>query len=154
MTCIVKVKKTHPDAKLPVQEKGDVGWDLFAIESGVITAGTTGMIHTGLTLAETPIETDPYKRVLIKVEGRSGLALKKSVFPVGGIIDPYYRGEICALLYNGGKEDFWYEPGDRVAQIVLYPVHARSLSSGTKFVESDVIHATDRGTKGFGSSGK
>jgi len=154
MTCVVKVKKIHPAAVIPTQKKGDAGWDIYSIESGSIPAGTTGLVKTGLLLAETPYETDPYKSILIKIEGRSGLAFKKSVFPIGGIVDPYYRGELCALLYNGGTENFQYEPGDRVAQIVLYPVHAKTNGNGTSFIEAEEAYPTDRGIKGFGSSGR
>ena len=153
MTCIVKVKKTHPDAVIPTQNQGDVGWDLYSVEGGEIKSGDIGKISTGLVLADTPCSEDIYKRILLKIEGRSGLA-SKGVFPVGGIIDPFYRGEISVLLYNSNSEKFEFEPGDRVAQIVIYPVYASANGSGTKFLETKNVNSTSRGEKGFGSSGK
>ena len=154
MSCDIKVKKTHPAAVIPTQNSGDVGWDLYAVENCVIPPGESRQINTGLNLAETPYDDDIYKAILLKIEGRSGLALRHSVFPVGGIVDPYYRGEICPILYNGGKDDYSVSAGDRVAQIVIYPVHAKTGHSSTSFLEVNIIRPSKRADKGFGSSGK
>lgn len=154
MTLTIKVKKTHDAAVMPTQKVGDVGWDLYAVEKCVIPPGESMQIQTGLTLAETPFDDDIYKAILLKIEGRSGLALNHSVFPVGGIVDPYYRGEICPILYNGGKDPYSVNEGDRVAQIVIYAVHAKTSHSGTSFVEVSKVRQTKRSDKGFGSSGR
>ena len=154
MSCFIKVKKSHPLAVIPTQSIGDVGWDLYAVEECTIPAGETRQVKTGLILADTPIEDDIHKSILIKIEGRSGLALNHSIFPIGGIIDPHYRGEICAILHNGGRNDYNVASGDRIAQIVLYTVHAHTSSSRTSFVEASEVNSTERCQKGFGSSGK
>lgn len=154
MSLNIRVKKSHPSAVIPTQDHGDVGWDLYAVENCIIPPGESRQIKTGLVLAETPYDNDIHKAILLKIEGRSGLALKHSVFPVGGIVDPYYRGEICPILYNGGKEDYSVSTGDRVAQIVVYAVHAKTLSSTTSFMETDIIRPSKRSDKGFGASGK
>ncbi len=154
MSLTIKVKKAHPSAVIPTQNHGDVGWDLYAVENCIIPPGESRQIKTGLVLAETPYDNDIHKAILLKIEGRSGLALKHSVFPVGGIVDPYYRGEVCPILYNGGKEDYSVSTGDRVAQIVVYAVHAKTLSSTTSFMEVDIVRPSKRSDKGFGSSGK
>lgn len=154
MSLNIKVKKAHPSAVIPTQNHGDVGWDLYAVENCIIPPGESRQIKTGLVLAETPYDNDIHKAILLKIEGRSGLALKHSVFPVGGIVDPYYRGEICPILYNGGKEDYSVSTGDRVAQIVVYAVHAKTLASTTSFMEVDIVRPSKRSDKGFGSSGK
>jgi len=154
MSMFVKVKLTHPDAKLPSQKIGDVGWDLTSVESGNIPAGKVTSVSTGVVLAESPFTTDIHKSVIIKVEGRSGLAFRHAVFPVGGIIDPGYRGEISVMLYNGGDKDYRFEKGDRIAQLVIYDVHAKTSSNKTQFLEVDTVHPSHRGDKGFGSSGR
>ena len=86
----------------------------------------------------------------IQVRPRSGLALKNgiSVLNSPGTIDSDYRGEIAVILINYSDEDFVIKDGDRIAQIVL-----------TKFetIEwSDVnsINPTERGSGGFGSTGR
>jgi dUTP pyrophosphatase len=154
LSCDVKVKKTHPNAVIPTQNPGDVGWDLYAVEDCVIPPGESRQIKTGLTLAETPFDNDIHKTILLKIEGRSGMALNHSVFPIGGIIDPYYRGEVCPILYNGGKENYSVSAGDRTAQIVIYAVHAKTQSSTTSFMEVNIVRSSKRADKGFGSSGK
>ena len=154
MSTFIKVKRVHPDAVLPSQDSGDVGWDLSAIEGGFIPTGQVRIVPTGWILGENPYDDDPHKKILLKIEGRSGLAMKHSVFPVGGIIDPSYRGEIGVMLYNGGERPYQFEKGDRVAQIVIYSVHGKSLSSKTAFIESDAVFPSERGDKGFGSSGR
>ena len=154
MSIFINVKRSHSDAVLPSQDAGDVGWDLSAVESGFIPPGQVQIIPTGWILAENPYDDDPHKKILIKIEGRSGLAMKHAVFPVGGIIDPSYRGEIGVMLYNGGEQPYQFEKGDRVAQIVIYSVHGKSLRNKTAFIETEVVRPTERGDKGFGSSGR
>ena len=154
MSIHIKVKKTHPDAVIPKQKVGDVGWDLTSVEGGTIQPGKVAVVPTGLMLAENPFANDIHRQVLLKVEGRSGLASKHCVFPVGGIIDPSYRGEMGVMLYNGGDTPYEFKKGDRVAQIVLYEVHAKTTTSKTSFIEVDTVRSSDRGNKGFGSSGR
>ncbi|MBP5230324.1 MAG: dUTP diphosphatase, partial [Clostridia bacterium] len=84
------------------------------------------------------------------VAGRSGLGVKKGVTLSNsiGVIDSDYRGEICVGLINHGSEPFTVERGDRIAQLFFVPVcHAAFLP-----VES--LDETERGTGGFGSTGK
>ena len=154
MSLYIKVKKTHPDAVIPDQKIGDVGWDLTSVEDGIIQPGKVAIAPTGLMLAENPFANDIHRQVLLKIEGRSGLASKHCVFPVGGIIDPSYRGEMGVMLYNGGDTPYEFKKGDRVAQIVLYEVHAKTTTSKTSFIEVDAVRSSKRGSKGFGSSGR
>ena len=154
MSLFVKVKLTHPDAVLPSQKVGDVGWDLTSVEDAVVPSGKVKSVKTGVVLAETPWAADIHKSILLKVEGRSGLAFRHAIFPVGGIVDPSYRGEISVMLYNGGDEDYQVKKGDRIAQIVIYEVHTNTTSSKTSFIAVDNIRTSHRGDKGFGSSGR
>ena len=76
--------------------------------------------------------------------GSRGLTLSNSV----GIIDEDYRGEIMIPVYNHGTETFQLEDGERVAQLILIPTAQADL------VFVDQLGETDRGTEGFGSSGR
>lgn len=84
-----------------------------------------------------------------QVRPRSGLALKHGVAMVNapGTIDSDYRGEIKAILINLGQDVVRFECGDRVAQLVIAPVTRAEWN----FVPH--LDTTDRGEKGFGSSG-
>lgn len=132
--------------ELPSQpKKGDVGVDLKSKEHITISPGTTMVIDTGLLLAEVPDGYFP------KIEGRSGLAAK-GIFPVGGIVDPAYRGKVGVILFNSTDLPYSISAGDRIAQFVLY----RTLNwVEPQFQIEQVRQAeeTSRGAKGFGSSG-
>lgn len=152
------LKKVHPDAVMPIAKEGNVGYDLHAVEDVVVSAGSSAQIRTGLIVAdyvchapECLTDMKPY----MKVEGRSGLALEKQLFPIGGIIDPSYRGEIIVILYNGNKMKSWsIKKGDRVAQLVLYFAVCPTKQHEVKFVERKEVTPTERGAAGFGASGR
>lgn len=80
---------------------------------------------------------------------RSGNAAKKglSVLNAPGLIDSDYRGEIGVILINLGKESVWIQDGDAIAQLLIQPTLQVPLTEITELSE------TDRGAKGFGSSG-
>jgi dUTP pyrophosphatase len=84
-----------------------------------------------------------------QVRARSGLAVKKGIAVVNGpgTIDADYRGEVCVILINLGKEDFVISRGDRIAQLVIVPVVQPHI------VEVDALSDTHRGEGGFGSTG-
>ncbi len=173
--------KDHIDAELPTQGLDDVGFDLKSVEKGKIAPRSSAVISTGLKLAK-KVESDPVslrtiheadrgdkntspyvlsldmKRLCVpyfKIEGRSGLA-SKNIFPIGGIIDPSYRGVIKVVLYNGGEAEYEYKVGDKIAQFVCYLVVANSPEVRVSLheVESTSVEKTKRGAKGFGSSGR
>lgn len=154
----ILVRKIHPNARMPQQSDGDVGFDIFCVEDVVLKARAVTHVGVGLELAEAvePLLVDD--RVVavpfIKVEGRSGLA-SKGIFPVGGIIDPRYRGEIGCLLYNSNEFDYVFEKGDRIAQfVVYYTLSSVGAPMQVRFLATDNVAETDRGSKGFGSTGR
>jgi dUTP pyrophosphatase len=65
-----------------------------------------------------------------------------------GTIDADYRGEICVLLINHGSEPFTVQRGERIAQMVIAPV------SRVELVPTSSLSTTDRGSGGFGSTGR
>lgn len=135
-------EKTHPDAQLPKKNfESDAGWDLFAVEPQFIPGLHTAVVPVGLKLAY--LEPGYW----IRVESRSGLSFKHSVLAHPGVIDQNYRGDLGVLLYNHGHEDYTVNKGDRIAQLVLHFNIKMDVGFGT-------VQSTDRGEKGFGSSGK
>ena len=139
----VSIRRLRPDAHLPEQAyEGDAGMDLAACEAVTIEPGERAVVPTGLAI-EIP---DGYAGF---VQPRSGLAVRHGIGIVNtpGLIDSGYRGEIRVVLINTDREArFTVEPGMRIAQLVIVPVAAARL------VEVDELAASERGSRGFGSS--
>jgi dUTP pyrophosphatase len=140
----IKIKRIHPEAKLPVYAHGpdeDAGMDLRSVEEATIHHGETLAVATGLS-----IELPPGYEAQIRP--RSGLAFKHSItIPNSpGTIDPAYRGEIKVILHNLGKAPFVIQPGDRIAQMVIAKYEPITWAE-------DELSVTARGEGGFGSSG-
>lgn len=153
----IKVKKLNPEARLPVRSDDDVGFDLYSIEDVDCLPGQVTKIHTGIALADKINPVNDGTVWFSKIEGRSGLA-SQGVFPVGGIIDPGYRGELIVLLYNG-KDKFTkpcvhtVKKGDKVAQMVIYSALGSTNDVRWECTETTKIVPSSRGSKGFGSTG-
>jgi dUTP pyrophosphatase len=142
----IKFVKTHPDAVLPKYNHsdpytGDSGLDVTAVEKVIIPAKGYNVVPVGLKLGYI---TPGY---WFRVEGRSGVGFKKHIFPHFGIIDNPYRGDMGVKLYNFGVEDQTIMPGDKVAQLIVYPLIQANV------IFTDEVVETKRGEKGFGSSG-
>lgn len=85
-----------------------------------------------------------------QVRPRSGLAAKHGVTVLNspGTIDADYRGEVMVIIINLGQESFTIRRGERIAQLVVAPVVQ------TQFVRHDELDETERGARGFGSTGR
>ena len=85
-----------------------------------------------------------------QVRPRSGLAAKHGVTVLNspGTVDADYRGEINVLLINHGDTPFSIRRGERIAQMVIAPVTQAQL------IQVDTLSSTDRGSGGFGSTGR
>lgn len=153
----IKFKKMSETAILPTSVgEQNVGFDLYCDEDFHIRSGQTKKISTNIQLADMS-PTDKYgNSVFFKIEGRSGLSAK-GVFPAGGIIDNSYRGHIMVVLNclnfdpDGFPREVAFKKGDRIAQLVVYKV---GMVGEVVIEETDVVTETNRGSKGFGSSGK
>ncbi len=144
---ILKVKLLREGARLPRRETpGSAGHDLRACiqEDVILPAGGSIRLPTGLA-----IEMESAEYVAI-IAARSSMAAKYGVTMGNGIgvIDSDYRGEISILLRNTSTEDFIIHPGDRVAQLLLLPVALPDI------VEVEELSETQRGSGGFGSTGR
>lgn len=173
----VPVKCLHADAVVPARNHpSDAGFDLYAVEDAVIAPGETVIVKTGIAMA-LPVGFE------LQVRPRSGNSVKTKIRVANspGTVDANYRGEIGVIIDNitnpiytmstyimdvmDGKSnvaDVWaaaYEKaieegtytvrkGDRIAQGVIAHVPSSTL------FETATLDETDRGTDGFGSSGK
>jgi dUTP pyrophosphatase len=107
-----------------------------------LAPGGTAMVPTGLAIAL----PNGYEA---QVRPRSGLAARHGVTVLNapGTIDADYRGEIRVILINHGSSPFTIRRGERIAQMVVAPVSAVS------FLEQESLDDTERGEKGYGSTG-
>ena len=140
----LKFKRLSPDAALPsYAHPSDAGMDVRSAVDVVVPRGGRALVKTGLVMLLPP----GYEA---QVRPRSGLALKSgiTVLNTPGTIDAGYRGEVGVILANFGEADFPVRKGDKIAQLVIAPV------TQPEIVETEVVDETDRGTGGFGSTGK
>lgn len=139
----VKIKKLDPQAVIPKYAiEGDAGLDLTAISKNWDNKSQTVEYGTGLAI-EIPegFVGLIFPRSSIK---NQDLSLSNSV----GVLDSNYRGEIKAYFRETAIiSRHSYEVGDRIAQLLILPYPE------INFIETDELSNTDRGEKGFGSTG-
>jgi dUTP pyrophosphatase len=121
--------------------EGSTGYDIYSSESVVIKPGEVIAVPTGISV-QVPQGFD------LQVRVRSSLASKGIILANGvGTIDSDYTGEIKVLLANIGKKKYTINKLDRVAQLVLIKHEYIDF-------KIDTLKETDRGSGGFGSTGK
>jgi dUTP pyrophosphatase len=139
---IIKFKLLNKNAKIPAySHKGDAAFDIYSTESIGIEPGQYKVVKTGLA---TKIQPGWF----VSFRDRSGLAAKLGIHVIAGVIDSGYRGEWGVVLVNLGKSIYKIEQGERIAQGILQPAPQAEI------VEVDRLPSSDRGEKGFGSTGK
>ena len=125
---------------------GAAAMDLHACLDSAVTipAGGRTVVPTGIAIAL------PSADYVALVLARSGLGIKHGVVPSNcvGVIDSDYRGEIMVGLYNSGESEYTVQPADRIAQLMVVPVVQAQIQM------VDELDETQRGTGGFGSTGK
>lgn len=142
----VQFVKINPRATLPsYATEGAAGMDLTNVLDKPLTLkpGERAKVPTGLIM----ILPEGYEG---QIRPRSGLAAKHGITLTNcvGTIDSDYRGELCCLLVNIGNESYTIEPGERIAQLIISPVvHVETELSNE-------VPETQRGSGGFGSTGK
>jgi dUTP pyrophosphatase len=138
----LKIKRLNTSAKLPTKANPlDEGWDLYSNETTLVPAHGVKAIKTGVCVEFPSTHWG-------QIEGRSGIAARSGVSPIGGIVDSGYRGEIGVILMNPTDSHLTIQNGDKIAQMVV-----------RQHIESEIeevaeVGETVRGDKGFGSSGK
>lgn len=142
----VNLKKLNQNAKLPTRgSQYAAGYDLYACLDKEINvpSGETVLVPTGLSIA-VPIGYAGF------IYARSGLATKQGLRPANcvGICDSDYRGEYMVALHNDSNVERTINNGDRIAQLVIAPI------TTVEFNEVDDLSETNRGSGGFGSTGR
>ena len=142
----LKIKKLSPNAKLPSRATGhSAGYDLFACITAPLLVPAKGRVTIPTGIA---IEIDASAAAF--VFGRSGLGIRHGLVPSNavGVIDSDYRGEIIVGLSNHSDIDYFVQPFERVAQLILMPVLTPPV------LDCEALSDTVRGGKGFGSTGR
>lgn len=143
---IKRINSGFNDIPLPKYEtEGSAGMDIRAAVDNefLLETGKVSLIPTNLAV-EIPSGFE------IQVRPRSGLAAKHGIGVLNspGTIDSDYRGEIKIIMFNFGSGDFIIKRGDRIAQLVIAEVIQAEI------IETDELSQTNRGSGGFGHTGK
>ncbi|CAB4374815.1 unnamed protein product [Rhizophagus irregularis] len=137
----LRVKRLSPKAKIPRRSSVKAaGYDLYSASNITIPAKGKALVPTDLAVV---VPEGTYGRVA----PRSGLALRNSIDCGGGVVDADYRGPVGVILFNHGEVDYQVNEGDRVAQLVLERICTPDV------VEIEELDETERGNRGFGSTG-
>lgn len=135
------LKRLTTDLPLPSRATdGSAGYDLCSAVDAQLFPGSRLAIPTGFAWGF-------HSSICGQIWPRSGIAARCGIDVLAGLIDPDYRGEISVVLINHGTDVFRIKKGDRIAQMVLVSFYALGLSEGE-------IPETERGTGGFGSTGR
>ena len=142
----VKIKKLKSNAIIPTRgSKEAAGYDLYACceDTIIIEPYKTEKIGIGLAIR-------PPEGYFGSIFARSGLATKNGLRPANcvGVCDGDYTGEYIVALHNDSSNIQAINPGDRIAQLVFLPY------TNADFDEADELVNTERGSDGFGSTGK
>ncbi|MDE2030860.1 MAG: dUTP diphosphatase [Patescibacteria group bacterium] len=137
----IKVKRLKDSAKLPTYaHPGDVGMDMYAMETVTIEPMGHYRFWHGFAL-EFPTG------YVATVKDKSSIS-KAGLHTMGGVFDAGYRGEYNTHLVNLSGKPYTVEEGDKVAQLIIHPVIIADIEEASELSE------TERGDKGFGSTGK
>lgn len=137
----LRFKKLDSNAMLPTRgSPSAAGLDLYSIEAVCLHPNQRSLVRTGLAVA---IPEGYYGRLA----PRSGLATKRGVDVLAGVIDADYRGEIQCLLYNTGDEIVELPAHTRICQLII-----EKIVTPTPLLVDDLTN-TMRGSGGFGSTG-
>lgn len=144
MTEIKIVMSENCEDLMPAKAHADdAAFDLRSRVDMILPVRKSVLVPAGFSI-ELPVGFEA------QIRPRSGLALKHDLMLTNspGTIDAGYRGEVGVIMYNGGTEEFQIKRGDRIAQMVIAKLPEVQL------VSADTLSETDRGSGGFGSTGK
>jgi dUTP pyrophosphatase len=139
----LKVKRLDPEAKLPTCKRPgeDLAFDLYALEDTVLKHGQVQRLRTGIAL-----EMEGFGFL---IRDRSSMAYPNGILTCGGVIDRGYRGEMFVNLIFFGGESYNVQRGDRIAQLI--PIRPETV---VQISEVEELSSSERGEKGYGSSGR
>jgi dUTP pyrophosphatase len=138
----IKIKKLNPEVILPTYaHPGDVGMDIYSLEDYDLKPMERRNFFVGFAM-----EFDEGYAVIVK--DKSSLPNKAGIHTMGGVYDAGYRGEYNIQLINLGQETYHISKGDKIAQLIVYPIVIAKLE------ETDKLSESSRGEGRFGSTGK
>lgn len=120
----------------------DAGFDLYVSETASIPPGKFVDIHCGVA-----VEMEPETWGMII--GRSSTLRRRGLLVNQGVIDPGFRGELYAGVWNLGQNEVIISRGERLAQLILFS----NTTARYAPLQVDSLRTSDRGENGFGSSG-
>lgn len=139
----VRIRKIHNDAKVPTYgTTGAACADLYVVEDYYLRPGDVRLLHTGFAM-----EIPEGYEALVRPRG-SAIKNQILILNTPGTVDYDYRGEILVGVKNIGYKDFVIKKGERVAQMTVKKFER------IEFEEVEELSDTERGSNGFGSTGK
>lgn len=149
----LNVKKLRPEATIPTRANvTDAGLDIFACDDVTIPPSMyfsySQKVLIGQAKVPSGIAVEIPPGYYGKISSRSGLAFKSGLYAFDGTIDASYRGEVGILLLNTTDRPYAVRKGDKVAQLIIIPCAL------VQPVEVDELSEAERGTNGFGSTGR
>lgn len=138
---VLKCMRMHKDAALPRRgTPGAAGYDLSAVEATTVPPRGRAQVRTGLAIA---VPLGHYGRVA----PRSSMA-RQGLDVGAGVLDADYRGEVGVMLFNHGDDAYIVEAGARIAQLLIEKI------AHPEPEWADALDDTERGSGGFGSTGR
>lgn len=139
---IVAAVRVHDHAApLAKAYAGDAGIDLPVLQGVSVPPGEGVDVRSGWAV-EIPLGF--YGRII----GRSSAYRHKQLVILEGVIDSGFRGELFAFAFNPGHEAIWVEEGTSLAQLIVSPVPEVDI------MVVEALSESERGERGFGSSGR
>ncbi len=137
----VKIKKLHPDAKIPSHNNEHAaGFDIYSVEDVILYPNETKAVSTGIAVEI------PEGKVLLLWDS-SGMGFK-GIHRFSGVLDSDYRGEIKVVLHNHTKEPYKIQKGDRIIQAIIQDYYK------AEFQNTNELSETQRGESRFSSTGR
>lgn len=141
MAIKLKIKKMNPEAVLPsYAHPGDVGLDVYSMEEKILNPGEHHIFNVGFAM-EFPIGY----AAIVKDKGSIS---KAGLHSMGGVFDAGYRGEYNIHLVNLSDQSYTVEKGDKIAQLIIYPVEIAGIEEVSDLSDSS------RGDGRYGSTGR
>jgi len=140
----LKIVRVSPNVPMPKYDlAGDAGFGLYVGEQLTLAPMERASVNSGFKV-EIP------KGCVGIIYERSGLSHKHGIITFGNVIDSGYRGEIHVGVINLGKDPYTFELGNKIAQMIIHSYEE------VNFVEAKEggLSASERGERGFGSTGK
>lgn len=144
--CLQVMHENRPDSSnlgniSPPKINGDAGYDITSSDSLVLA------VAVGIQTIKTGIRVKIPRGYWAEIRGRSSMT-RAGIIVVSNTIDNGYTGELFVDVINTSDKPIKVAAGDRVAQLVLFPLHTPPI------MQVDALPETDRGQNGFGSTGK